>query len=401
MPKTKSKTCSGCQSSVSFIARKRPEFCPHCGDKYWDKPKDERDLFIIQDKFIDHGRDPDVLGEMYPKLLRYAENLIKHKMKHRKNIDALMMEEKSNDIALMVIEKFLKSEDMLIKHSFGGLMTWIANGVLFGGRKEDWIDSLNEHIDNNSVELQDSLSVASSDKMRSSSVSNPEDFIAVASPTDVVNELMTMINFISRDVYCDDSKGSIYFLLGLLHSYDNKPESFKRSFKNLSSNRVQLNVDKAFFVTKKYLDGELRMDKTYFDQPIDVFEDQLKSLFKDAGTQEVPTIIKAISLLLRMPESNEDMYDLYSLMGLENFVRVLTLFEGKKVIFPPKEEVKDMIVTALLYYYREIEHMEWKEIKKIVPFEFSSISYAIKIRNLNQFMESQLKEILSEAVVNE
>ena len=38
--------------------------------------------------------------------------------------------------------------------------------------------------------------------------------------------------------------------------------------------------------------------------------------------------------------------------------------------------------------------LSWDEIKEMVPFDFSSISYSFKIKNLNKFILEKLRDVL-------
>lgn len=133
-----------------------------------------------------------------------------------------------------------------------------------------------------------------------------------------------------------------------------------------------------------------------FTNTKEVFEEQINDIFSKSTDEKNDLIIQSLSLLLKMPDSNSDLNDLYNLVGLENFVRVISLFENKTIKFPSKSEVKDIILTSLLFYYREVEKLDWNEIKTKVPFDFSSISYASKIKKMNLFMKKKLFDILTE-----
>lgn len=136
------------------------------------------------------------------------------------------------------------------------------------------------------------------------------------------------------------------------------------------------------------------MSKKLFKNPTEVFEDQLNDIFIRSSDKTSNIVLRAVNLLLNMSESNRDLTDLYDLVGIETFVAILTLFENKTIHFPPKEEIKELILTALLYYYREVENLSWEEIKAKVPFEFSSISYSIKIKKFNNYIIEKLYDIL-------
>ena len=135
-----------------------------------------------------------------------------------------------------------------------------------------------------------------------------------------------------------------------------------------------------------------------FKKPAEVWEDQMNELFLSKSKEENNRVIEALSIILGMNygNKNKDIIDLFNLLGLDNFVSVVTLFERRTVTFPSKEEIKESIIFALIFYYRETKGYSWEEIKNIVPFEFSSISYAFKIKNLNSFIIDKLKETLKD-----
>ncbi len=135
-----------------------------------------------------------------------------------------------------------------------------------------------------------------------------------------------------------------------------------------------------------------------FKKPAEVWEDQMNELFLSKSKEENNRVIEALSIVLGMNygNKNKDIVDLFNLLGLDNFVSVVTLFERRTVTFPSKEEIKEAIIFALIFYYRETKGYSWEEIKNIVPFEFSSISYAFKIKSLNKFIIEKLKETLKD-----
>lgn len=138
-----------------------------------------------------------------------------------------------------------------------------------------------------------------------------------------------------------------------------------------------------------------------FNKPTEVWEEQMNELFLSREKDESNKVIEALSIILSMnyTKKNHDIIDLYNFMGFDTFVSILSLFERRTVSFPSKEEIKDSIIFALIFYYREIKGYSWTEIKEIVPFEFSSISYSFKLKSLNKFMIENLKEVLDDEKV--
>lgn len=143
------------------------------------------------------------------------------------------------------------------------------------------------------------------------------------------------------------------------------------------------------------------MSEKMFSTPTEIFEEQLNDIFSNSSEEKTNVILRALSILLHMPDSNQDLIDLYNLLGIEGFVSVMTLFENRTITFPSKHSVKELILTALIFYYREIENMSWEEIKNKIPFEFSSISYSIKIKKLNSFLSDKLYDLFTKEEENE
>lgn len=142
-------------------------------------------------------------------------------------------------------------------------------------------------------------------------------------------------------------------------------------------------------------------NKKLFKNPKEVFEEQLNDLFLTRKEDDTDTIVRAFSIILTMNNTkNRDMVDLYNLVGMDEFVSIISLFEKRTVVFPSKNEIKESILLALIFYYREVKGLSWVEIKEIVPFDFSSISYSSKLKGLNKYLVEKLREIFSKELQN-
>lgn len=125
----------------------------------------------------------------------------------------------------------------------------------------------------------------------------------------------------------------------------------------------------------------------------DVFEEKLDRLFRRQNKSEIEIILECVSLIIYSTINNTDIVELYRLLDLADFVKVISLFDGRTVKFPTKTELRSSLLLAVLYYYREILNMDWDEIKEEFPFEISSISYGIQIKNLNNFIKQKMYEM--------
>ena len=124
-----------------------------------------------------------------------------------------------------------------------------------------------------------------------------------------------------------------------------------------------------------------------------VFDKQIRDAFRPAITNQQTDLFRAVALVFYHNEKLSNIYDAYKLLGIENFVKLIHLFDGRNVRFPTSTELKDAIILSLCYYYKEIEKLEWNEIHEKIPFKFSSLTVAYKIKGLNAAIRQELTEI--------
>jgi len=131
----------------------------------------------------------------------------------------------------------------------------------------------------------------------------------------------------------------------------------------------------------------------FFKEENSVFEKQLRDAFKPAADSRQSDLYRAIALVFYHNEKLSDIYDAYKLLGVENFVRLIHLFDGRTVRFPTSTELKEAIILSLCFYYREIEGLTWEEVHDRIPFKFKSLPVAYKIKSLNAAIRKELTEI--------
>lgn len=122
-----------------------------------------------------------------------------------------------------------------------------------------------------------------------------------------------------------------------------------------------------------------------------VFERQMREAFKPVEGQN--GLFSAVALVFYHNAKISEIFDVYKLLGVENFVKLIHLLDGRTVHLPSSEELRESILLALCFYYREVGGLEWDEIHDKIPFRFSSISMSYKLRSLNSVIRSELKEI--------
>ncbi len=120
-----------------------------------------------------------------------------------------------------------------------------------------------------------------------------------------------------------------------------------------------------------------------------VFKYNLNKTTKERdGVKVIEDLIRLILLKnYGKNESTMKLVEVYNLFGLEAFVDLIDIMNGKTVPFPSIEEMKDTVKIAVSYYYKYLKNKSWEEIKEILQDEdCSSIKYGINCSKLNRFI---------------
>lgn len=126
-------------------------------------------------------------------------------------------------------------------------------------------------------------------------------------------------------------------------------------------------------------------------------EYRIEQLFEKKSQSETDLILDCVSLIISGTE-NSDLRGLFNILDLESFIKLISFFDGTTISLPKKQELKDIIILALCYYYKEIKGYEWDKIKEQFPFEISSIKFGLRIKSFNNYLSGKLKKILNDFV---
>lgn len=133
-----------------------------------------------------------------------------------------------------------------------------------------------------------------------------------------------------------------------------------------------------------------------FGKPLNLFESDVNEAFKKQPPAAGEDILRLVSLILSKNTLNGDLLATYKLLGLEKFTQLIHLYNGRAVRFPSSVEMKETIILAFCYYYREIKQLTWEEVQAQLPFDISAISYSSKIKSLSSFIKTQIRKIFEE-----
>ncbi|GEM_PF-1642790 len=136
------------------------------------------------------------------------------------------------------------------------------------------------------------------------------------------------------------------------------------------------------------------------EKPSEVWEKRLQEAFKKKDKDQTQLFLDIVSIVLFQNEKAREIGDLYSILSLEDFVRVINLFENRTIEFPSKKEIKEAIELSLFYYYKHIRgvnsYKDLKDMNIVDEKEFSSRSIGRKLTKLNDKLQEKIFEILME-----
>ena len=143
------------------------------------------------------------------------------------------------------------------------------------------------------------------------------------------------------------------------------------------------------------------MEKVYtnprslFEQKINNIlsrESKSSALFEDIfKLQQIYTFEKLRNTQKSDTDAWKSLMQIFISVGSIEFAKMISILGGKTITFPTEEDYRDSIITALCYYYKEIEHLEWNKIKeKIDVNKLNTIKYGIRVQQLKSFIDSQI-----------
>jgi len=136
------------------------------------------------------------------------------------------------------------------------------------------------------------------------------------------------------------------------------------------------------------------------ENPNEIWEKRLQEAFKKKDKTETQLFLDVVSIILFNNDKARELGDLYSILKLEDFIKVVSLFENRTIEFPSKKEIKEAIELSLFYYYKYIRGIDsYKELKSmniVDEKEFSSKSIGKKLTKINEKLKEKIFEILME-----
>lgn len=135
------------------------------------------------------------------------------------------------------------------------------------------------------------------------------------------------------------------------------------------------------------------MEKNYTDY----WEYRIKETFKDREKKDSEDLLwQIISLLIYQDAQDTTLVEVFKLFknNKEDFIKLISLLDGRTFRAPTKKTLEEKILLAVLYYEKEILNKPWDKIKKEFDFDFSTVKYGIRIKNLDNWIKQKINEIV-------
>lgn len=215
------KKCPICNKQISWIHGDKPDLCPHCNAVRWDKPKDEAILFNLQEKFK-VNRDEKILGQMYLKMIPYAQKIINRQLGGTVRYDEERLEEKAQDSVTTVISYFLRRPNFYITESFGFQLLKAAQQQLYRKKQQD-IDKKEFSYD---APVKEGEKNTFKEKITEDSIEAgnrySQDILDISNRAFIIKELSDFIDSMYNSIAENRGIDTAILSMILLHHYLNK-----------------------------------------------------------------------------------------------------------------------------------------------------------------------------------
>lgn len=127
--------CYHCKIKITTPKIDRTLYCPECGGKYYDKPKLEPKLFLLQDEFVQKNRDKKTLNEIMKVLYEIVTNIAYKKVSKKGSF----CEDYILDIVqetMYYMARHYNKPDFVINGSFSSYVSDVMLQPLYNKKKQ-------------------------------------------------------------------------------------------------------------------------------------------------------------------------------------------------------------------------------------------------------------------------
>jgi len=123
------------------------------------------------------------------------------------------------------------------------------------------------------------------------------------------------------------------------------------------------------------------------------WEQNLKSAYinTDSFNKDIKTLLEIIIYV----SFGEKIGRLYKIVdNQELFSKLIEEFGENEISFPSKDEFTESVMTAVVYYYRDVLNYNWEQIQQLLPYENDvGLRYQRKINNLGKNIKKCLDKL--------
>ena len=394
--------CSHCKKVIKYKNNKcKPQICPFCQNKYSLKPFLEYKLFCLQAEFLKDKTNKKVSNEFFTILDKYINRLILKKLKIKKlSYTKNVIREKIN-YTIYKLYIYYQKPQFKIEGSFAGYINQVLLDTFYNRkrRREEGHDSLNQKINEEKNEIIDNIFFYGYHTLSNIEVDVEAEILK--KDKSIVTELYDIVHYIFNNIQkLENKKSSYLYLLGIYYFFNKQPDLYLNKFYNLAGTTLSIYLRKSETVLYDYLKRSILTKKVYIvgkkqiiENPDFLWQKQINELFKFREETDVDKFFYIVQLILSFSIKNKDLLEMYKLLGLDNFTKMINFFDGKEIKLLKSLEFKETMLLALFYYLRNIEKKSWDDIKKEVPFDVESIKYGIRMKKLNNFIKQEIEKL--------
>lgn len=127
-----------------------------------------------------------------------------------------------------------------------------------------------------------------------------------------------------------------------------------------------------------------------YSEEKNLFQKSVNNIFKkDTEIDLIEDILK-LELYKLYGESKKDvpLIEIYKLLGMENFCKLIDLISGKTIKFPTKESFKETIQVAICFFEKNFKNIPVKDTTETIMDSKSSQSrISRKVKGLEDYIE--------------
>lgn len=133
-----------------------------------------------------------------------------------------------------------------------------------------------------------------------------------------------------------------------------------------------------------------------------IVQQKLDAYFKSTQDSDEKIFYQLMLYIFGLKHKQHDLYLLAKILPIEHVISLTNYFSGDTLKFPTKDEMYDLYLTSICFYFKKIKGMNWSEIKDLLDLPekdkelISSISLGYAVNNISDNLTRDLRDILKQ-----